>query len=139
KGGSAAAKAGKRGTLLLEAEKSGKKANFMKVDLGPKTGMTHMAIRDVRNQMMKLEGRVRFRPAGTARKLRKRGAIPKWEELKMKTINDDDILLGAAKDGKSKPGYFEPKPPDPKLQKIDKTKFDRLTARYEQRKTEFRE
>ncbi len=131
--------AGKKGKLLLAAEKSDKKANFMKVDLGPKTGMTHMAIRDVRYKLMKHGARVRFRPAGTARKLRKSGAIPKWEELKMKTINDDDILLGAPKNGKSKPGYFEPKLPDPKLQQANPEQYKRLMARYEQRKTEFRE
>lgn len=138
KGGSAAAKAGKRATLLLEAEKSGKKANFMKVDLGPKTGMTHMAIRDVRAKMIKLEVRVRFRPAGTARKLRKRGAIPKWEELKMKTINDDDILLGAPKSGKTQPGYFKPTLPDAALKAKDPARYEQVMKRFKQRDEEFK-
>jgi hypothetical protein len=135
----APSKAGKKAKELLAAEKSGKKSNFMEVDLGPKTGMTHMAIRDVRAKMIKLGVRVRFRPAGTARKLRKRGAIPKWEELKMKTISDDDILLGAPKSGKTKPGYFDPKLPDPKLEKSNKELYDRLMKRYKQRKEEFKE
>ena len=130
---------GKKPVRLLAAEASDKKSNFMHAELGKKTGMTHMAIRDIRYKVKKLGVRVRFRPAGTARKLRKRGAIPKWEELKMKTINDDDIVLGAAKDGKGKPGYFEPKKPDPALEKTDPERYKRLMKRYEQRKTEFKE
>ena len=69
--------------------------------------------------------RVRFRPAGTARKLRKGGAVPKWEDLKMKTINDDDILLGAPKAGKSQPGYFKPKMPDAALKTKDPAAYER--------------
>jgi hypothetical protein len=136
---SASPAGGRKGKLLLEGTASDKKAKFMEVELGPKTGMTHMAIRDVRYKMQKHGVRVRFRPAGTARKLRKRDAVPKWEELKMKTINDDDILLGAPKAGKSQPGYFKPKLPDPALEKTNKELFDRLMKRYKQREEEFRE
>ena len=136
--GTAAAKGGKNAKLLLAAEKSGKKANFMEVDLGNKTGMTHMAIRDIRANMTKHGVRIRFRPAGTARKLRKRGAIPKWEELKMKTINDDDILLGAPKAGKTQPGYFKPKMPDAALKAKDPAAYDRVMKRYKQRDEEFK-
>jgi hypothetical protein len=139
KAGAAAAAGGKKAKLLLAAEKSGKKSNFMKVDLGQKTGMTHMAIRDVRAKITKHGVRVRFRPAGTARKLRKHGAVPKWEELKMKTINDDDILLGAPKSGKSQPGYFKPKLPDPKLKQADPARYEQVMKRYKQRDEEFRE
>jgi hypothetical protein len=134
----AATKGGKKAKKLLGAEKSGKKANFMEADLGNKTGMTHMAIRDVRAKMTKHGVRIRFRPAGTARKLRKRGAVPKWEELKMKTINDDDILLGAPKSGKSQPGYFDPKLPDPKLKTTDPARYEQVMKRYKQRQEEYR-
>jgi hypothetical protein len=82
--------------------------------------------------------RVRFRPAGTARKLRKRGAIPKWEELKMKTINDDDILLGAPKSGKTQPGYFKPKLPDPALKASDPARYEQVMKRFKQRDEEFK-
>lgn len=130
-------KGGKRAKLVLKAGTSGKKANLSPISR--KIGMTNMAVRDIRAKMEKLGVRVRFRPAGVARKLRKRGAVPKWEELKMKTINDDDIALGAPKEGKGKPGYFQPKEPDPSVKKSDPDRYERLMKRYQQRQTEFKE
>jgi hypothetical protein len=129
--------AGKRKPkLMLAAEKSSKKKSNLR-DLSHKSGMTNMAIRDVRHKIMKHQIRIRFRPAGDARKLRKGGAIPKWEELKMKTINDDDIALGAPKAGKSQPGFLDPK--NLKLPDESHPRYKELKARYDQRAQEFNE
>ncbi|MEX2176510.1 MAG: hypothetical protein WD872_19250 [Pirellulaceae bacterium] len=130
-----AARAGKGPKLLLAGKKSGKKKNLSPVS--QLAGMTNMAVRDIRAKMAKHGVRVRFRPAGSARKLRKRGAVPKWEELKMKTINDDDIALGARPSDKTKTGYFDPK--NLKLPDKSHPHYEALKKRYDQRAEEFRE
>jgi hypothetical protein len=128
---------GKKTERMLAAGVSGKKKNIG--ELSREAGMTNMAVRDVRQKMQKHGVRVRFRPAGEARKLRKSGAIPKWEELKMKTISKDDVLLGAPKDGIGKPGYFKPDLPNSSLKTSDPATYERLMKRHAQREEEFRQ
>jgi hypothetical protein len=131
----APAKATAKAKPMVTAGSSNKKAVLG--EISRKSGMTNMAVRDVRKKMIKHGVRIRFRPAGTARKLRKRGAVPKWEDLKMKTINDDDLLIGAPKAGRTQPGYFDPKLPDPKLKQTDPGRYEQVMKRYKQRKEEF--
>lgn len=70
-----------------------------------------------------------------ARRLLEAGAHPKPEYLKMKTINSEDILLGAPRDGAGKVGYFKPQLP-PRGQLSDDA-WQRLQARAAQRAKEF--
>lgn len=70
-----------------------------------------------------------------ARRLLEAGAHPKPEYLKMKTINSDDILLGAPRDGAGKVGYFKPEMP-PRGNLSDDA-WQRLEARAAQRAKEF--
>lgn len=70
-----------------------------------------------------------------ARRLLEAGAHPKPEYLKMKTINSDDILLGAPRDGAGKVGYFKPEMPP--RGKLSDDAWQRLEARAAQRAKEF--
>lgn len=66
-----------------------------------------------------------------------KGHPPKPEALKMKTINETDELIGAPKHSKGLVGYFEPKPPDPKLKETNPTLYEDAMKRYKQRRKEF--
>lgn len=60
----------------------------------------------------------------------RRGALPKPEAVKAKTIDDFDVRLGAARRHRGLVGYFKPELP---LVDLD----DRLLRRYDQRRVEF--
>ncbi|WP_234360063.1 EndoU domain-containing protein [Streptomyces sp. DSM 15324] len=65
-----------------------------------------------------------------------RGALPKPKEIKAKTINALDVLLGAHPDHVGLVGYFEPTAPERTSGMGDEV-WDRLQQRYEQRSREF--
>jgi uncharacterized protein YukE len=61
----------------------------------------------------------------------KRGAIPKPQSIKAKTINDRDVLLGADPEHKGLVGFFEPRmPPRGDLSDAD---YEALRKRHDQR------
>ncbi|MGW2892547.1 EndoU domain-containing protein [Streptomyces griseoruber] len=64
-----------------------------------------------------------------------RGALPKPKEIKAKTINALDVLLGAHPDHVGLVGYFEPTAPE-RTSDMDDELWDRLQGRYEQRSRE---
>jgi hypothetical protein len=76
--------------------------------------------------------------------LLEQGALPKPEDLKSKTINDLDVLLGARPDDLGKVGFFKPEPPprpagmddaipgsaeEKALREVWKKRVDRFTQR----------
>ncbi len=80
---------------------------------------------------------IRFRKAGRAAiSLRAKGHPPKPEFLKMKSINKDDLHLGASKADLGKVGYFEPKLPDNLKGLSDKLQTD-IKTRYADRLKEW--
>jgi hypothetical protein len=78
---------------------------------------------------------IAFRPVSRAvTRLRKLGHAGKPEFLKMKTINELDVLLGANKADIGKVGFFKPKmPPSKSLLKLSKKKLNDLIARDKSR------
>jgi hypothetical protein len=84
----------------------------------------------------KYGAQIQVRPTNPeARRLLEAGAHPKPEYLKMKTINSEDILLGAPRDGAGKVGYFRPQLP-PRGNLSDDA-WRRLQSRAAQRAREF--
>jgi hypothetical protein len=66
-----------------------------------------------------------------------RGAIPKPQSIKAKTINDRDVLLGADPQHKGLVGFFQPRmPPQGDLTDAE---YASLRKRYDQRVTELEE
>jgi len=69
-----------------------------------------------------------------ARRLIEAGYSPKPEWLKAKTINDLDKHIGAPLKGEvGEAAFFEPKRPNPALEKADPQLYERAYQRYEQR------
>ncbi len=99
-------------------------------------GMPPANVRHAQVVADKYGAQIQIRPTNPdARRLLEGGAHPKPEFLKMKTINRDDILLGAPRDGVGKVGYFKPQLP-PKGS-VDPATYQRLEARALQRAKEF--
>ncbi|MGW8488081.1 hypothetical protein [Streptomyces sp. NPDC055886] len=65
------------------------------------------------------------------------GAMPKPQDIKAKTVNEDDVLLGADPGTIGLVGYFRPVPPDQGSVPVDA--WDRVVSRFNQRSTEFHE
>jgi hypothetical protein len=66
-----------------------------------------------------------------------RGAIPKPQVIKPKSINDEDVLLGAKEEDKGKVGFFEPRmPPRGTMSDAD---YQALQARHDARVREQQE
>jgi hypothetical protein len=63
-------------------------------------------------------------------------AIPKAEDLKSKTINDDDVYLGARKEDIGKVGFFKPDPPL-RPDGISNDDWNRVVERFKQRDAEY--
>lgn len=64
-------------------------------------------------------------------------AVPKAPHCKTKTINDNDVLLGAKPDNKGLAGYFDPK--KPVQGDMSDKDFKKLMDRYNERKQEFKD
>ncbi|NEE41933.1 hypothetical protein G3M53_93360, partial [Streptomyces sp. SID7982] len=65
------------------------------------------------------------------------GAMPKPQDIKAKTVNEVDVLLGADADTIGLVGYFQPVlPPEGS---VPHGAWDRVVSRFNQRSTEFRE
>ncbi|MFE6919245.1 hypothetical protein ACFVDJ_35155, partial [Streptomyces rubiginosohelvolus] len=65
------------------------------------------------------------------------GAMPKPQDIKAKTVNEVDVLLGADPGTIGLVGYFRPVLPDQGSVPVDA--WDRVVSRFNQRSTEFRE
>ena len=77
------------------------------------------------------------RPPGQATRSRlAEGAVPKPEEIKAKTINGLDVLLGARPDAIGLVGYFDPKRPT-RTKEMSQTEWEAVVDRFVQRKDEF--
>jgi hypothetical protein len=99
-------------------------------------GMPRANVKHVQMVADKYGVQIHVRPTNPeARRLLEAGAHPKPEYLKMKTINREDILLGAPRDGAGKVGYFKPQLP-PRGNLSDDA-WQRLQARAAQRAKEF--
>jgi hypothetical protein len=68
--------------------------------------------------------------------LLEQGAVAKPEDLKSKTINDDDVHLGARKEDIGKVGFFKPEPPQ-RPPGMDDTTWNRVVERFKQRDAEY--
>ena len=66
------------------------------------------------------------------------GLLPKPEDLKMKTVDADDVLLGVPEKHLSKPALFLPREPERGSFKTQE-EFDRALARYKFRKQEYQD
>ncbi|MFJ6806659.1 hypothetical protein ACIQRK_11560 [Streptomyces anulatus] len=66
-----------------------------------------------------------------------RGAMPKPQDIKAKTVNEVDVLLGADAENVGLVGYFQPVLPDQGSVSVDA--WDRVVSRFNQRSTEFHE
>jgi hypothetical protein len=98
-----------------------------------KAGLTDGQAARLQRIAMRRGLRVVVRPAGDAAAFgRLQGFTPKWEDLKMKTISDLDIKLGAPAKGVGQPGHFMPKVPEGGLAALQRTE-PALYARYQQR------
>ncbi|WP_239086236.1 hypothetical protein, partial [Streptomyces parvus] len=65
------------------------------------------------------------------------GAMPKPQDIKAKTVNEVDVLLGADPETIGLVGYFRPVLPDQGSVPVDA--WDRVVSRFNQRSTEFHE
>ncbi|MFY0513353.1 hypothetical protein ACOMD4_23625 [Streptomyces anulatus] len=65
------------------------------------------------------------------------GAMPKPQDIKAKTVNEVDVLLGADAGNVGLVGYFQPVLPDQGSVPVDA--WDRVVSRFNQRSTEFHE
>ncbi|MFF2230457.1 WXG100-like domain-containing protein [Streptomyces anulatus] len=65
------------------------------------------------------------------------GAMPKPQDIKAKTVNEVDVLLGADAGNVGLVGYFQPVLPDRGSVPVDA--WDRVVSRFNQRSTEFHE
>ncbi|MGX5396749.1 WXG100-like domain-containing protein [Streptomyces anulatus] len=65
------------------------------------------------------------------------GAMPKPQDIKAKTVNEVDVLLGADADNVGLVGYFQPVLPDQGSVPVEA--WDRVVSRFNQRSTEFHE
>ncbi|MFE9241403.1 hypothetical protein [Streptomyces sp. NPDC007007] len=65
------------------------------------------------------------------------GAMPKPQDIKAKTVNEVDVLLGADPATIGLVGYFRPVPPD--RGSVPADAWDRVVSRFNQRSTEFHE
>ncbi|WP_318198424.1 hypothetical protein [Streptomyces sp. MCL20-2] len=65
------------------------------------------------------------------------GAMPKPQDIKAKTVNEVDVLLGADPGTVGLVGYFRPVLPDQGSVPVDA--WDRVVSRFNQRSTEFHE
>lgn len=122
---------------LAERPKPRMNARYVPTNQPPDLrGMPPANVRHAQVVADKYGAQIQIRPTNPdARRLLEGGAHPKPEFLKMKTINRDDILLGAPRDGVGKVGYFRPQLP-PKGS-VDPATYQRLEARALQRAKEF--
>lgn len=82
---------------------------------------------------------IQIRPTNVnAPKQLEKGLLPKAESIKAKTIDADDVLLGAPKEHLAKPALFLPKKPT-REDFADQETFDRAFARYAFREAEYRD
>ncbi|MEU2067231.1 hypothetical protein [Streptomyces anulatus] len=65
------------------------------------------------------------------------GAMPKPQDIKAKTVNEVDVLLGADAESVGLVGYFQPVLPDRGSVPVEA--WDRVVSRFNQRSTEFHE
>ncbi|MFH8689756.1 hypothetical protein ACH4EC_23160 [Streptomyces anulatus] len=65
------------------------------------------------------------------------GAMPKPQDIKAKTVNEVDVMLGADAGTVGLVGYFQPVLPDQGSVPVDA--WDRVVSRFNQRSTEFHE
>ncbi|MGZ3146147.1 hypothetical protein ACVDFE_29965 [Lentzea chajnantorensis] len=66
------------------------------------------------------------------------GAMPKPKDIKAKTINQADVLLGADAEHVGLVGFFQPDP-DPDLSGVDPAMRDKVAKRFHERTAEFAE
>lgn len=135
----AARQARARESLRALAERPKPRMNARYVPTNQPPDLRGMPPANVRHAQLvadKYGAQIQIRPTNPdARRLLEGGAHPKPEFLKMMTINRDDILLGAPRDGVGKVGYFRPQLP-PKGS-VDPATYQRLEARALQRAKEF--
>lgn len=80
--------------------------------------------------------RIDVRPTNpTAVKWLEEGKLPKPKDIKAKSINELDVLLGAKAEHRGLIGYFQPVRPE--RGNLDETTWSRLEARFAQRTEEF--
>lgn len=80
--------------------------------------------------------RIDVRPTNpTAVRWLEEGKLPKPKDIKAKSINDLDVLLGAKAEHRGLIGYFRPVLPD--RGNLDESAWSRLGSRYDQRTEEF--
>lgn len=104
---------------------------------GSKGGMSEAAIQLVRKIAMEHNLEIIFRPVDEAVvRLRELGHPGKIKELKMKTVNELDIHLGASADDVGKVGFFEPRLPD-NIMKMSRKKALAIAKRYHTRMKEW--
>lgn len=122
---------------LSERPKPRMNASYVPANQPPDLrGMPPANVRHAQVVADKYGAQIQIRPTNPdARRLLEGGAHPKPEFLKMKTIDRDDILIGAPRDGVGKVGYFKPQLP-PKGS-VDAATYQRLEARALQRAKEF--
>ena len=83
-----------------------------------------------------LNATIDIRPtAVSAPQLYAKGALPKGEEYKQKTVNDEDIALGIPKEYKNYLAWFRPVLPDPA--DYDADAFKKIEARAKERQEEY--
>ena len=77
------------------------------------------------------------RPPGAATRSRlAEGAVPKPEEIKAKTINGDDVHLGARPDAIGLVGYFKPNRPK-RTKEMSQKEWEAVVERFVQRNDEY--
>jgi hypothetical protein len=82
--------------------------------------------------------RITVRPTNPASvKWLERGSIPKPAAIKAKTINEDDVYLGALRENIGLVAYFKPNRPN--YEEIPPDRHAAVDERYKQRRREFRE
>jgi hypothetical protein len=64
------------------------------------------------------------------------GALPKMEDLKAKTIDAEDLSIGARQEDVGKVGYFKPRPPERTPGMTDEA-WGKIVKRYAQRDAEY--
>lgn len=101
------------------------------------SGMTKAAAKATQKAAQKHRVNIEMRPTNPySTPLRQQGHPPKPGWLKMKTINDEDVLLGADPKTRGMVGYFDPKKPSPAG--LTDAEYAKALRRYEQRKSEFK-
>ena len=107
--------------------------NWELSNVASKAGMTTEAVQHARRTAMGVGVTIDVRPSGLAGRGQRAGGHAKPEWMKMNSINELDVQLGANKADMGKIAIFRPKPVDPNLKRTDPQLYDRLMNRFDHR------